>query len=358
MARDFINISDNFSNTMKPVKCLVWDLDNTLWDGVLLESSRVQLKQGIPELLKSLDEKGIINSIASKNNYEDAMQVLKAHNISDYFLYPEIHWNAKSVSISNIQKNLNIGIDTIAFIDDQTFEREEVNSVHGDVYCIDANEYAVLHTYERFNPSVITEDARRRRLMYQEEIRRQQDEEEFKGPKDAFLASLNMELIISPVAESDLMRMEELTIRTNQLSATGKTYGYEQLREYMNSPDHRLMAWELKDKYGSYGKIGLVLLRLLPGRLHTEMILCSCRVMSRGVGTIMLQYLISLAKQNGCRLTANFKDTGKNRMMYLAYKFASFKETGECEEDCQVMEHGLREDAQIPSYLRIIDYFK
>jgi FkbH-like protein len=342
----------------KPVKCLVWDLDNTLWDGVLLESPEVKLKKGIPELLKSLDEKGIINSIASKNNYNDAMEVLKQYNINEYFLYPEIHWSAKSVSIANIQKKLNIGIDTIAFIDDQDFERQEVNSVHTDVYCLDANEYAVLHTYERFNPRVITEDARRRRSMYQEEIRRQQDEEDYKGPKDEFLASLNMQLYISPATEADLLRMEELTIRTSQLSATGKTYSYEQLLGYMYSPGYQLMVCELTDKYGTYGKIGLVLLQHLPNRMHIEMILFSCRVMSRGIGTIMLQYLVSEAKTSNCRLTANFRDTGRNRMMYLAYKFSSFKESGETEGNCIIMEHPLQNEQPVPSYLRIIDQFK
>ncbi|MCS3796540.1 HAD-IIIC family phosphatase [Niastella sp. OAS944] len=341
----------------KTVKCLVWDLDNTLWDGTLLESPEVKLKQGIPELLRKLDEKGIINSIASKNNYQDAMEVLKKNNISEYFLYPEIHWNAKSVSIANIQKNLNIGIDTIAFIDDQDFERHEVSSVHTDVYCLDAKEYAELHTYERFNPGVITEDARRRRHLYQEDLRRSQDEKEFQGPKEEFLAGLNIELLITPATEADLTRMEELTIRTNQLSATGKTYKSEELHAYMNCDSHRLMVWELKDKYGSYGKIGLVLLKLLPNRIHIEMILCSCRVMSRGIGTVMLQYLAALACKKNKKLTANYRDTGKNRIMYLAYKFASFKESGIYEDDCMVMEYTMNEQF-VPAYIKIIDHVK
>lgn len=341
----------------KTVKCLVWDLDNTLWDGTLLESTEVKLKQGIPELLRTLDEKGIINSIASKNNYQDAMDVLKKNSISEYFLYPEIHWNAKSVSIANIQKNLNIGIDTIAFIDDQDFERHEVSSVHTDVYCLDANEYGVLNTYERFNPEVITEDARRRRLLYQEDFRRSQDEKEFQGPKEEFLAGLNMELLITPATKADLARMEELTIRTNQLSATGKTYKSDELHAYMHCDSHRLMVWELKDKYGSYGKIGLVLLKLLPDRIHIEMILCSCRVMSRGIGTVMLQYLAALACKKNKKLTANYRDTGKNRIMYLAYKFAFFKESGIREDDCMVMEYTMNEQS-VPAYIKIIDHIK
>src|SRR5678815_3970601 len=114
----------------KEVKCVVWDLDNTIWNGTLLESDVVRLKPKVADVIRELDSRGILQSIASKNNYEDAMTKLSELAIEQYFLYPEIHWNPKSESISNIQRNMNIGIDTILFIDDQPFERDEVSSSH------------------------------------------------------------------------------------------------------------------------------------------------------------------------------------------------------------------------------------
>lgn len=94
----------------------MWDLDNTIWDGILLESDDVQLKPGIKEIIETLDSRGILHSIASKNEYDLAMSKLKEFGLDDYFLYPEIHWDAKSISLERIQKNINIGMDTILLL--------------------------------------------------------------------------------------------------------------------------------------------------------------------------------------------------------------------------------------------------
>lgn len=101
------------------IKCVVWDLDNTLWDGILLEDSSVTLREDALSALQTLDERGILLSIASRNDHDAAMAKLTELGIQEYFLYPEINWNAKSSSIENIARNLNIGLDTFAFVDDQ-----------------------------------------------------------------------------------------------------------------------------------------------------------------------------------------------------------------------------------------------
>ena len=113
----------------KKIKCLVWDLDNTLWDGILLEDGDVVLREGITDILKELDRRGILLSIASKNNREDALEKLREFGIDEYFIYPQIGWGSKADSISEIAASLNISTDTFAFIDDQPSEREEVKFV-------------------------------------------------------------------------------------------------------------------------------------------------------------------------------------------------------------------------------------
>lgn len=337
----------------KEIKCVVWDLDNTLWDGVLTESNEVKLKPEIAEVIKTLDARGILHSVASKNNYDDAMAKLQELGLSEYFLYPEIHWNAKSSSLGNIQKNLNIGMDTIMFVDDQPFELEEVQSVHPDVHCTHADQYTSLLANPLLNPKFITVDSVRRRMMYLEDMKRKKEEEDYTGPKDAFLATLGMKFIIKKAQEEDLKRAEELTIRTNQLNATGKTYDYDELNAFRLSDKHLLLICELTDKYGSYGKIGLALVEMLDDCWYLRLMLMSCRVISRGVGTVILSYIMKEAKKEGKKLRADFRDTGKNRMMNVSFRFANFKEVSADGNGNYVFENDLDQIQEFPAYIDV-----
>ncbi|MBD3306789.1 HAD-IIIC family phosphatase [candidate division KSB3 bacterium] len=337
----------------KEIKCVVWDLDNTIWDGTLLESDDVRLKPGIKDILATLDSRGILHSIASKNHYDDAVGTLKRFGLDAYFLYPEIHWNAKSLSIGNIQKHLNIGMDTILFIDDQEFERAEVQSVHQDITCLDAQEYTALLPHPRLNPKFITEDSQRRRLMYLQDMQRKEAEDAYQGPQEHFLASLAMRFIISEAQEDDLQRAEELTVRTNQLNSTGKTYDYEELNRFRQSDRHRLFICELIDTFGSYGKIGLALTELTDAGWHLKLLLMSCRVMSRGVGTVFLSFLMQEAKKHGNILLADFRKTERNRMMYVTYKFANFTEKTSDRAGNIVFENDLTRIQPFPPYIEV-----
>lgn len=338
---------------VKEIKCVIWDLDNTIWDGILLEASSVTLRHRMREILKTLDERGILHSIASKNNYDDAMRKLKEFEIDEFFLYPQIHWNSKSSSMLTIQINLNIGMDTLLFVDDQTFEREEVLSVYPEIECIDAACLDDLLENARLNPRFITVDSRMRRQLYQADIKRKRDSESFKGPSDAFLASLNMKFSISLAREEDLERAEELTVRTHQLNATGVTYDYEELCEFSNSNDYMLLVCELTDKYGSYGKIGLSLVEKHEDYWDIKLLLMSCRVMSRGVGTVLLTYILSEALKRGVRVKADFRKTDKNKQMLITYKFANFKVIGKRENGIIEMENDLSYIQSYPSYMEI-----
>ena len=140
----------------KAVKCVAWDLDNTLWDGVLLEDENVTLRDGVREIVETLDGRGILQSVASKNDPERATAKLREFGLNDYFLYPQISWNSKASSIRNIAAALNIGLDAVAFIDDQPFERDEVNFSLKEVLCIDAVELCGLLKRPELIPRFIT----------------------------------------------------------------------------------------------------------------------------------------------------------------------------------------------------------
>ncbi len=342
------------SQLQRPIKCIVWDLDHTLWHGILAEGDDVQLRPGIAALIKTLDSKGILHSIASKNNHDDAMAKLQQFGLADYFLYPQISWNAKSVSVERIRSRLNLGIDAFMFIDDQPFEREEVQAVHPTIQCIDAAHYLLLPELDGIRLAPVADDAGQRRLRYQQDQQRQQDEEQFSGTPEVFLAALQMQLRISFATDADLLRAEELTLRTNQLNSTGISYSAEQLRSLMDSAQHQLWVCELTDKYGSYGKIGLVLTEQQGDRLVIRLLLMSCRVASRGIGSVLLSCLMQYANARHLRLQADFRRTARNRQMLVTYQFAGFVEVSRDAHDQLLFEHPLTAIASYPAYIQVL----
>jgi FkbH-like protein len=337
----------------KGVKCVVWDLDHTVWDGILLEDDNVELRPGVLDIIRTLDERGILQSIASRNDHDRAMERLTALGIADYFLHPQIDWSAKGQNVERIAKKLNIGLDTFLFIDDQPFEREEVAFACPQVRTMDAVDLAGLLDLPEMNPEFITDDSRRRREMYRADIERQQAEEGFAGPSEEFLRGLEMRFILAPCGEEDLQRAEELTVRTNQLNTTGYTYGYDELNAFRTSPDHVLLVAGLDDRYGTYGKIGLALVeKTTPEFWTVKLLLMSCRVMSRGVGTIMMSHIMNLTKAAGARLRAEFVPNGRNRMMEVTYRFGGFREV-ERRGDMILFEHDLSAIAPFPEYVHV-----
>jgi FkbH-like protein len=338
------------SKDKQSIKCVVWDLDNTVWDGILLEDETVTLRPHVVEILKTLDERGILHSIASRNDHDTAMAKLREFGIDEYFLYPQINWNSKASSVGQIAKDINIGIDTIAFIDDQPFEREEVAFTHDKVLCIDSAQLDDLLDRPEFNPRFLTDDSKIRRKMYMADIRRNREEAEWVGPTEEFLATLNMIFTIAPAKEEDLKRAEELTVRTHQLNTTGYTYSYEELDAFRTSPRHKLLVSSLEDRHGTYGKIGLTLIECDPDVWTVKLLLMSCRVMSKGVGMIMIHHILREAKEAGVKLRAEFLSTDRNRQMLITYRFAGFKEVDKVGE-VAIMENNFSAIQPPPPYV-------
>ena len=340
------------THKIKPVKCVVWDLDETLWVGTLLEDGIVRLRPEARVVLETLDARGILHSIASRNERDDAIRMLKEFEIDQLFLHPQINWGSKAESIKTISRKLNIGIDSLLFIDDQAFERDEARFVLPELRTIDASAVSLLLDQEEVNPSAISNDAKYRRRRYQADIERQAAEDAFVGPNEEFLASLEMTLTLHLAGEEDLMRAEELTVRTNQLNATGITYSYSELDQFRGSSNHRLVIAELSDCYGSYGKIGLALVECEPSAWTIRLLLMSCRVMARGVGTVVLREIVERAYHAKVALFADFVATSRNRMMYVTYQFAGFSDFVKM-EDRTLLRHDGRPPAARPSHVRV-----
>ncbi len=334
---------------LKKVKCVVWDLDHTLWDGVLLEGQGpMRLKEGASEVIRELDRRGVLQSVASKNDHDHAMTELQRLELADYFLYPQIHWGAKSGSMKAIAEALNIGLDTFAFLDDQPFERDEVTSMLNDVRCYpDSYVQGGVLQDDAFMPLYVTAESSQRRSMYLRDAERHVARENFEGVEDAFLKTLDLELRVAPAREQDLFRAEELTIRTNQLNTTGITYSVDELRDLTQSPNHQVLVAELSDKYGGYGVIGLVLLVQADDYWRIDLFLMSCRVMSRGVGGALLTLLRKAAVANQKQLQASFRHTDRNRIMFVTYRFAGFGEVDD------VLVNNLDNIPPLPGYMKI-----
>jgi FkbH-like protein len=334
------------------LKVLVWDLDNTLWDGTLLEGDAVRLRPAATAALRTLDARGILLSIASKNDHDQAMAKLRELGIDEYFIYPQIGWSSKSSGIEVIARSINVGLDAIAFIDDEPFERDEVRHALPQVRVLDAGAVAGLAGMPELMPRFVTDESAQRRRMYQADVERRRAEETFQGPQEEFLASLGMKLAIHPARETDLRRAEELTVRTHQLNTSGQTYSYEELDALRRSAEHLLLIAGLADRYGAYGKIGLALIATQERIWTLKLLLMSCRVISRGVGSILIGHILRLAQAAGVRLQAEFRSTPRNRMMLVTYKFAGFREIGQRGE-LLIFEHPLDSVQAFPHYVDV-----
>jgi FkbH-like protein len=308
------------------IKCVVWDLDNTLWDGILLEDAEVVLRPAVLDHITRLDRMGVLHSVASRNDHGMAMAKLRSLGIDHLFLCPQITWGAKSASIERIAAKLNLGLDAFAFVDDQAFELAEVAAALPQVTRVDVATLEEELARPDYRPRFITDESAQRRGMYQSQLTRDDLETEFAGTSEEFLASLDMEFTIAPAQVEDLRRAEELTLRTNQLNSTGRTYSYDELNALRESPDHLLLVATLTDRFGSYGKIGLALVEKNVPDWRLNMMLMSCRVMSRGVGSVLLGHIMRTARDAGAGLRADLVETGRNRMMQITYAFSGFRE--------------------------------
>lgn len=306
------------------VKCLVWDLDNTMWKGTLLEDGDVDLFDGVKELIAELDSRGILHSIASKNDHDLAWRRLEELGIAEYFVLPRINWSPKSGSVKEIADELNFALGTIAFIDDLPTERAEVAFHHAEVRCYAAEDMLFLADRPEFSPEVVTVDARNRRSMYQAGFKRDAEKESFAGPDEAFLRTLNLEMVIRRADEESLSRVEELTLRTSQMNATGVHYSDETLRGLLADPDHEVLTVTLTDRFGPHGAVGVILLEHRPEVWHLKLLATSCRVVAFGAGAVILNWLIDGAARAGAHLAADFRRTDRNRMMEVAYRFGGF----------------------------------
>ena len=322
-----VALPDKQSHSTPKIKCVIWDLDNTLWDGILIEdgSSNLRLKPGIREVIEELDRRGILQSVASKNNFSDAMDVLKSCNLAEYFLFPQISWNPKSESIASIIRQINFGADSILFVDDSPFELEQVRAVLPEVRVLKAEEYNNLLSRPEFDVPVGEESANRRRL-YQVESARRVIKDSFGEDYKAFLKHCNIRMTLSAMTNESLERVHELTQRTNQMNCSGNRYDRSRLAEILRSPHLDTYVIQCEDKFGSYGVVGFAIVDKREPRMTDLMF--SCRIQGKMVEHAFLAHMINIyTSQAQPTFSAIYRKTPRNELSGRVFTDMGFQES-------------------------------
>jgi FkbH-like protein len=294
------------------VKCVVWDLDNTIWNGTLIEGDQLTLRPDVLEMLNYFDERGILMSIASKNDAESAVVRLTEFGIGDYFLYPQIDWSPKSHQITKIARKLNIGLDAVAFIDDNPFELAEVAAALPPVTCINTDALQQLFSNPRFWGNV-TAESRQRRRYYQQQVAREVEQTAFAGDYIGFLKSCEIRLEIAPYRPGDQERIAELVQRTNQLNFSGRKYSRAQLEQIINNPALKKYVLRCSDRYGAYGTVGFCIVQELQQELRINDFMLSCRVQGKFIEQALFSHLFERHNRHGAEaIWVNFHSTNRN----------------------------------------------
>jgi FkbH-like protein len=314
LTAEFVKFRKRAANATgaKRIKCVVFDLDNTLWKGVLVEGDRIRVQPEMERLIKYLDQRGVLLSIASKNDHQSALRQLKEVGLSEYFLYPQINWNPKSSSIKTIAARLNIGVDSLAFVDDNPFELDEVAAAAPEVVCVNAASAGSLFSDPRFQGSA-TPEARRRRQLYRDAEARETAQEAFGSDYLGFLASCQIRLEISRYSPQEADRVAELVQRTNQLNFSGRKYSREELEGIVADPALEKLVLKCSDRYGSYGTVGFCIVENSGVEIAIRDFMLSCRVQGKLLEQSLFNHLLESHNPNVERLWVNFRPTSRNK---------------------------------------------
>ena len=330
-------------------KCVVVDLDNTLWGGIVGEDGieGISLGHDYPgncfrdfqkELLK-LYHRGILLAVNSKNNEGDAFEVIDNHPDMvlrrKHFAACQINWRDKASNLKAIAADLNIGIDSMILIDDNPRECELVRQQCPDchVLCLPDKPYLI----PRFLDSVpglecisITEEDRQRGEMYQAQLARGQSAASFQSLED-FWKSLELEVKIEPAQPFSTPRIAQLTQRTNQFNLTTRRYTEAEVEALARDPGWRIVSVAAKDRFGDHGIVGVMFIRLNADNCHVDTFLMSCRVLGLGIEQYMLSFAAGVAKRAKVgKLVGEFIPTPKNKVaadMYARLGFRKLSDT-------------------------------
>ena len=365
LANEFMPYIISFFGLTK--KCIVVDLDNTLWGGIVGEDGFDGIRLGpqppgnafieFQKYLKALSQRGILLAINSKNNFNDAIQVIREH---PYMILKEsdfscikINWNNKASNMHEISQELNIGLDSFVFFDDDPINRELIRENMPEITTPelphDPSLYSeVIQSLHDFSTFQITSEDTNRGQMYLEQKQRIESQNSISDISE-FLKKLNLEVKIKKTNSFTIPRISQLTLKTNQFNLTTKRYQEDQIKKFSKDKNILIGCAQIKDKFGDNGITGVFIVeKTNSDEWFLDTFLLSCRVMGREAEKAILYFIINEAKNNKIKkLKAKFILTEKNEP---AKKFLS---------DCQFYEkngfwiYNLDKPFNMPNFLTL-----
>ena len=328
-------------------KCVVLDLDNTLWGGIVGEDGFEGIKLGDDPVgrsytefqhnLLALNQRGILLAINSKNNFEDAMQIIKEHpNMvlkEDNFVCIRINWNDKVLNMKEISDELNIGLDSMVFFDDDPVNREYVKSNLPEIQTVDisdpSNYSKIIKSMNDFQVLKITDEDTTRNKMYLEQRKRTELKTDV-GDLQDFLKQLSISVKIKNADDFTIPRISQLTLRTNQFNLTTRRYQEEDIRKFSQDKDKIVECAQVQDKFGDNGITGVYVINKDSKQEWTiDTFLLSCRVIGRGVEDGMLYQIIDKARKEGVsKVRGEYIKTKKNKPAENFFPAFGFKKEG------------------------------
>ena len=353
-------------------KCLVLDLDNTLWGGVVGDDglTGIRLGQGDAEgeafvsfqrYVKSLKTRGVILAVCSKNNEQTARDVFEKH--PDMILRPDdiscfaVNWTDKATNLRAIAKQLNIGLDSLVFVDDNPAERSIIRQLVPEVAVPEVSEDPIefVETLERhhyFQVATLGAEDFKRTEYYRDNAKREEILASAGGIDD-FLRSLEMTAVIAPIQPMTLERSTQLINKSNQFNLTTKRRNMAEVLALTEAPDWITVTVSLADRFGDNGLISVVLACVRSDALEIDTWLMSCRVLKRGVERFLLNYLCDLARERGLgHIRGEYIPTAKNDLVRNHYAELGFDNIETKPDGTTLWELSLSDYELLPNFIK------
>jgi FkbH-like protein len=342
-------------------KCLVLDLDNTIWGGVIGEDGLEGIRIGsdgegeafvaFQEYCLALKDRGVILAIASKNNEADAREVFERHpdmriKLDDISVFA-VNWDDKPSNLRGIAQTLGIGLDALVFVDDNPAERQIVRRLLPEVDVIalpeEPSQYRrALGGYLGFEPTAITVEDRQRTAQYRARAAAAELASSARDI-DSFLRDLRMEAVVAPFDDLHLPRIAQLCGKTNQFNVTTRRHSEPALRGFMQSPHHLTRYLKLRDRLGDHGLVSLMIAEVKEDVVDIDSFLMSCRVIGRTVEAHLMAELCQEASRLGrSRLRGTYVPTPKNEIVRDLYERFGFTLIGEVGDGTTHWEYDIR----------------
>ncbi|TFF91629.1 HAD-IIIC family phosphatase [Candidatus Thorarchaeota archaeon] len=356
-------------------KCIVLDLDNTLWGGVVGEDGVEGIKLGptspgveymdFQRALLSLYNRGVILAINSKNNWEDAMKPIREHPHQilreEHFAAFRINWQNKAHNMLELAEEINIGLDSMVFIDDNPHERAQVRQAVPDVLVVEMPDNPQLYreTLENlkvFDVLSLTREDMKRGEMYVGKRKRAELEDKTSSLED-FLRTLDLQVQIQQVDDFGKPRVVQLIGKTNQFNLTTRRYTDAEVEGFRDSEDSAVFSMAVKDKFGDEGIVGVAITRIEDQDCIIDSFLMSCRVIGRSVETAFLSEIVSYAREKGAsRVIGEVIPTKKNPPARDLYERHGFEKAGTDSEGVTRWVLDIeKEDIEVPEWIQMVE---